>query len=199
MIIGIDGQECYSMRCTTFFLCLLCASCVFHEEYPSDWSPLVISAKECPDISGTYEDVAKFSTDDNDRGDDGLRLSDVFLGSPLGFDAKLTISHPDSTSIQTSTSDLESRHLSHTLTQAGGDYSCKDGRIWLSDHRIWEELHLYAIGYEKAQVGFTKSEDGSLVGEIRGSAGGVVLLFIPVMGSWRDHILWKVAELKSND
>lgn len=197
-IIGIDANECYSMRGAILFLCSLCSACVMHEEYPSHWSPVVVSTKECPDITGTYEDVGEVSSSDSELSDfdTGFRLSEIFLEAPLEHNAKLTISHPDANSIQASIQGSGASNKSHRHSREGGDYSCKDGKIWFSESSPWVIAEMYAIGYERGQVGFAKSEDGSLIGEVRSSGAGVAFLIVPIGGSKRDYIIWKVADVE---
>lgn len=182
------------MRWSVFWLCFLCSACVFHEDYPDDWPAVPVGIAECPDISGTYEDAALYVPNYGSP-----ELSQYFLKERLrAVDARITISQTNDHSIQVTGHGAKNSSQAHTLLRGSSDYSCKDGKIWISGGGAWLAEFGAAppgVGGERTRMGFAKAADGSLVGEGRFVAAGVVFLIIPVAASGTDYFLWRAAEV----
>ena len=54
----INSLRCCKHIKITLLIChlLILCSCVFHEQYPTDWAPFVKPSEDCLTISGTYND-----------------------------------------------------------------------------------------------------------------------------------------------
>ena len=198
---GKKAQPFSSGSCALMLpACLLCAACVFSERYPDDWSPVIVGATECPDISGTYENVGQLASDREYPVRTELRLSNHFFGHGLGFDRRITISQTDEDTIQASTYGDDS-HEPHIFSRKDGGYVCNDGSIWLSSESGWVGFG-FGIGRESMRIGFVKTEDGSLVGGLRESAAGVGIIGaqvgvpvpVPFFGSFGDYIRWNAVD-----
>jgi len=185
------------MRRSGLLLCFLCSACVFNEEYPDDWSPIVVGTTECPDISGTYEDVRVSLAAGDYPSDYEYRLSEYFLKERLDVDGQITISQPDEDRIQANVHGKDMSDRAHTLSRDNGDYACQDGMIWLSDSGLMVEqiMGTPIFGVDQTRWGFAKAVDGSLVGEMRIVEAGLMFVIVPVAGSTRNYVLWRAAEL----
>lgn len=191
------------MRHSVLLLFFLCSACAFNEEYPDNWSPVIVGTTECPDISGIYKNGGKWASEIEQSNKSDIFLSELFSEQYFEYEAEITIAHPDIDSIQAIIYSAGKSHPSLTLSRSDGDFSCKDGRIWFSESRFSDYGFgtmegILGMGYGKVRVGFTKSEDGSLVGEALYSEVGVVFIMIPVASSSKDYILWNAVGSNSN-
>lgn len=181
------------MRRSIFLICLFCSACVFNDEYPVDWPAMVVDSEECPDISGTYEDLGLSVSSDGNH-----RLSHLFLSEPLqAVDVRVTISQPDGQTLRVEALGADASEQAYRLLRDGSEYSCQEGRIWISDTDL--EIEPIgslppAVGVGRWRMGLAKALDGSLVGEERSTVVGVALVIVPFGLSGETYFLWRLAE-----
>jgi len=184
------------------FLCILCSACVSNEEYPDDWPPVVVSETDCPDISGIYRNTGLYASTNEHSFERGEGLSD-YVGGNYGAVGILfeyvVISQSDAEEIYATLHHMhnlnDTTHKTYdtrTLSRELGHFVCEDGKIWISD-TSWG-AHIIAAGRVKTRIGLAKVEDGSLVGEIQSSGGGVVFLVVPFKFSSEDYVVWSLFE-----
>jgi hypothetical protein len=173
---------------------LLCAGCVISTDYPSDWPKQVVtdSHDRCPDISGTFREPGKWASEGND-----FSLAQYILGQeqmPESFSISLDGSDRIVFTSPTSAGDSENQTV---YSQSAGEFSCDDGRLWISKSTILEPNAGIGVVISrfKEKFGFSKTEDGSLLAEYYGKGGGVMLLLmvvpIPSAGTGNDYVLWQ--------
>lgn len=176
------------MRAAITFLLATCSACIGSPQYPPDWPQPDLTAGGCPLISGTYVDVGAVASASERNGDlPSGRLSRNFFDYEDGEIAYTTITRGEDMSLFVESYAQENPQLTRQLT-LGTDFSCSDGRLWLADQtRVRDEGVNLSL---RARIGFTRTEDGNLVGETRQRATGRVLI-IPVLVRETDHILWE--------
>jgi len=185
------------VRSTTLVLCCLCAGCVYSARYPADWPRPEAVADGCPDISGSYLEYGESALLDQV----GMRsapasLSDYFFGRGDPRDTLIAISQLNERSISVAEVHAGDALRTRELNQ-NDDFSCTEGKIWF-DRGNWigegsaEDLVFYAGG-EKMRLGFSRTVDGSLLGEFH-TRGAVLAVVVPVVGGEDDYVLWRVAK-----
>lgn len=183
------------MRAVIAFLLLSCAGCVSSTQYPADWPQPDLASAECPDIVGTYDDVGRLaSTRGGQPSHPQSVLSRYFFEYDNRTIAYTKISSVDADSIRVESTEPGKDPLSRRLDR-GEDFTCSDGRLWISDPLRIVDDGLSLRGRER--IGLALSEDGSLVGESRVSARGRVLV-IPVLARETDHVLWEIHASQSD-
>ena len=186
------------------FLCILCSACVSNEEYPDDWPPVVVSDTECPDISGIYMNTGLYASTNEHSFERGEGLSD-YIGGNYGAVGTLfeyvVISQSDAEEIYATLHHIhnlnDTTHKTYdtrTLFRELGHFVCEDGRIWITETAWGAGSPLYGVGRFKTRIGLAKAKDGSLIGEIQSSGGGVVFLFVPFNYSSEDYVVWSLFE-----
>ena len=174
-------------------ICTLCSGCVLNEDYPDDWPPMADSTEACPDISGTFADLGLSTSHYG-----GHSLSRIFSrGSLAAVVTQVAISQPDDQSILVEFFGIDGSWQGQSLLRNDGDYSCEEGRIWISEtEAVVEPVGNAppAIGVARSKTGFARASDGSLVGEVRDVAAGVVFVVVPFGISARDYSLWPAAD-----
>lgn len=176
------------MRVAIIFLLAACSACVGSAQYPADWPQADLTAEGCPPISGTYVDIGAVASASQRSGDlPSGNLSQNFFDDEDDEFTYTTITRQNDTSLLVESYADERPQLTRQLT-LGTDFSCSDGRLWLADRtRVRDDGVNLSL---RARIGFTRTEDGDLVGETRQNATGRVL-FVPVIARERDHILWQ--------
>ena len=175
------------MRSVVFFACFLCAGCVITSEYPDDWpKPGVSMNGDCPDISGTYEDVGQGSLDGEWKS-----LSKTFFQSELASEGPVGIEQPDSESLVVKVTSDGIDSATRSLQRAQNDFWCEDGKLWVSD--VDKTLRVWAVARGRDNIGFSKADDGSLLSEFDSKGGGLVF-FIPVYGAVTSYFRWRAVE-----
>jgi hypothetical protein len=178
-------------------ICCFCVGCVYSARYPSNWPQPEIISGECPNISGTYVDFGESALlDQKQMRSAPASLSNYFFGSKEGRRVPIAFSHPSERSI--AVTKLERGNINKTRElDLDKDYSCRDSKIWFNRGN-WigegsvEDLVFY-VGWESAKLGFSRTVDGSLLGEFH-TRGAVLAIFVPVVGGEDDYILWRVID-----
>ncbi len=157
--------------------------------YPQDWPQPDLADLGCPDISGTYNDAGLIASalggsTDHPKGD----LSRHFFDYEESEVTHTRISRVDAGSMRVESFGSGEEPLSRLLAR-DEDFTCRNGRLWISDRLRIVDDGLSLRGQER--IGLALSADGSLVGESRIRASGRVLV-IPVLAREKDHILWEL-------
>lgn len=163
------------------------------DEYPDDWSPIVVGDTECPDISGTYEDAGLYASTNEKSFASGDRLTDYVWGNSAGvfsFMIYVVVSQSGADEIRTTIHSENKVYDTRTFSRELGHFVCEDGKIWIT--QIDWGADLFAVGRVKARIGLAKAEDGSLIGEIQSSGAGVALLVVPFKFSSEDYVRWNL-------
>jgi hypothetical protein len=172
----------------------MCSGCVATATYPGSWPEIAFDPSECPDISGVYDDVGS-SALALERSDYAYvdRLSLYFFElsgdaqTAFGGIVTTAVSHPVDGSMLIESTDAQDQVVTRTL-EFDIDYTCRDGRIWVSDRRTEGGEGAFIVG--RARIGLARTEAGSLVGETREKFAGFAFI-IPVIGSETDYVLWE--------
>jgi hypothetical protein len=183
------------MRIALYLIILGCAGCASTAEYPADWPQRapVTKGDVCPDISGTYKNAGQSAAEEHQR----LNLSDVLLIP--GIDVRILTLEHDGADIVVSR-DLDGErgglHLA-TLSSDARDFFCDEGRIWIAASN-WSDPGgdgALVLARESTTVGLSKTDDDSLLAEIKDKTSGVVMvavpLPIPVAMSGKNFVLWR--------
>ena len=94
-------------------------------EYPDDWPKAGSSLlRDCPDISGIYEDVGQGSIDG-----DWSSLSIKFLGSEPDGEASVQIEQTDSELLVIKTISGGVEGAIRSLHRSQSDFWCEDGKL----------------------------------------------------------------------
>lgn len=174
------------------FLFVFCSACASNEEYPNDWSPIVFDDSDCPDISGTYDNVGLYASRDKMLFETGYLLSNYVFEDALNdvsFFAGVVISRSDGNELRIAISSKDKTSDTHTLSREMGHFACEGGKIWIAE-TTWGVHQLYGPAYAKTRIGLAKTKDGSLVGEIQTSGVGAIFVVIPVKWSSEDYVRW---------
>jgi hypothetical protein len=175
------------MRAVIALLCLLFGGCVISSEYPDDWPKAGSSMfRDCPDISGRYEDIGQGSIDG-----EWSSLSTRFLGSEPDGEASVQIVQPDSELLVIKTISGGVESAVRSLHRSQNDFWCEDGMLWITD--VDKSLRVWAVFKGRDNTGFSKGDDGSLIAEFDSKGGGLVLL-IPVYGAVNSYFRWRAID-----
>lgn len=171
------------------FLVLSCAGCVSSAAYPTDWPQPAFTDTTCPNIFGTYADVGQLAST---RGGDSVHPQSVLSRHFFKYDnreiAYTKISAIDTQSMRVESVEPGKEPLSRRLDR-GEDFTCSDGRLWISEPMRIVDDGLSLRGRER--IGFVTSENGLLIGESRIGARGRVFV-VPVFVRERDYVLWEL-------
>lgn len=189
------------MRLVIAISCLALCGCVHTTDYPADWAETTaeISSLECPDISGRYKSLGRSADDDNTVTD--LAKWIWIPQQPERDDPRITI-WLEGRDIVVALFDPPENEINRIrLAQDYDDFSCSDGQLWISQNS-WADPQVgsggLVIAREKTQIGFSKTKDGSLLGELYQSGSGVFMLIglIPIPGATKanDFILWSAID-----
>jgi hypothetical protein len=121
------------------------------------------------------------------------RLSRIFWEDEMDPEGLIVISQPDAQTIVVEGVHDSNPNRQRTLTLAGDDFSCRDGRIWVSYPFFDAAVVIMSVAGGKETFGFAKTEDGSLLGERQSFAVGLWVL-IPVIDRIHSFILWPASE-----
>ena len=185
------------MRKAVLICCLLGSGCVFTTEYPSTWPQpeSVVVGNECPDISGRFENVGRSADDDSTT----PRLTEYAFESDIMDVEYILISHPDA---KTTVIEAEVTNESGQIRELRKDidFTCSDGKLWLSGS-YWDCCSGNALLYvarTKWRIGLTKTNDGSLVGDMHNGGVGLAMFLgiipVPGAGTMSDFLLWSISE-----
>ncbi len=191
------------MRHSVLLLFFLCSACAFNEEYPDNWSPVIVGTTECPDISGIYKNGGNWASEIEQSNKSDIFLSSYFQNNISSTKRRLLLRIPISIVFKRLFTVLASRiHLSRSLapmvtflvrTEGSGFRSLDFRTMDLGQWKAFWEWATARYGSDSQNI-----EDGSLVGEALYSEVGVVFIMIPVASSSKDYILWNAVGSNSN-
>jgi hypothetical protein len=163
----------------------------------------------CPDISGTYRnaglgsgdilfcpecpetsDYAQCAEQCTDR---RVHLSEVFFGSILAAESKISITYPNDSTIEVRLENDDTGESLRSLSRDEGDFTCNEGQVWLILDRDLE-VDLGGVAVSSRTLGLVKATDGSLVGEFHYKGSGVIFVAIPAGWSETHFIRWPLDE-----
>lgn len=176
---------------TLLLLSSLCSGCGYSTSYPPTWPEVEteLVGNDCPDISGTYKELGH----EAQEGKGASSLSSIFWEDEMDPEGLVVFSRPDTQTIVVEGAYDGNPYRQRTLTLDGDDFSCHDGKIWVSDAFFAAAVMIMAVVGGKETFGFAKTDDGSLLAEYQSSAVGVYVL-IPVIERIHSFILWPAAE-----
>ena len=110
-----------------------------------------------------------------------MRLSTFFFEGEHSFNAAMRFAVTDGESILIELIENGNLLQARELT-VGEYYTCSEGAIWLPDGGLvaesgGAEMPIFVVGIESRKVGFMKSDDGSLLGEVLARVLPWLLLF----------------------
>lgn len=156
------------------FLCFLLSmcGCIFHQQYPADWAPLVTISNGCPNISGTYVDRPAYRIPS---------LSNILIEKWVGWGKLDKATHVE---IINSNNDLKITAwnddvLIASKTYKKDDYTCSDDGIQIN---MVEATAENVVGVYWGKIILRKAVDNSLVIRSEGGFAGLGLLIIPLVG-----------------
>lgn len=172
---------------------ILLAGCLT-ARYPSQWARPELVVEGCPDISGTYLRLGQSAYAIQNNNSNYIPLTDYFFETEHGGTTHLAFSMPDRETIvveQRRGDDvLQTRELS-----LDEHYTCSEGKIWIPDGGLigGGAFPIFVVGAESRKIGFVKTNDGSLLGEVL-AKGVAVAVVVPFGGSEHDYLLWTATE-----
>jgi hypothetical protein len=168
------------------------ASCAnIKREYPKEWSPLKLSSlgEQCPDISGIYLESGEPAYECPGWHKKCRSLSFNLLSNNIGYmeiwdkSSKPSFLHGSLVEIKQEKNDqieifLRGKHgkdksfvRREMLTLQRGDYTCKDGSIYLKPRAIYLLLYISnVVGTETREI--LTSEHGELIIHIKQNYAG---------------------------
>jgi hypothetical protein len=150
-----------------------------------------VNDRECPDISGTYDNVGLYASRNKMLFETGYLLSDFVFNDleVVSYLEGVSISQPGANELRITISSKHNVYDAHSLSGELGDFICEDGKIWIAE-TVWGVHQLSGAQYGNTRIGLAKAEDGSLVGELQSSGVGVALVVIPMKWSSEDYVRW---------
>jgi len=168
---------------------LFFTSCVIHQDYPSGWDSLIrVEKNKCPDIAGTYIDLGEVAEGKYPRSFSRL----LFPNEPIGGTHVQIMQHDETMEVSVwSWGNLVRKRL---YSKANKEYSCSSEGIEIPFKEGYGGEG-FELGMGWGKLCLTKSADGSLIMNKKGSAAGVVLI-IPVVGYGSGWYRFKQANLE---
>jgi hypothetical protein len=181
--------------------------CISRDSYPDTWPPGVVSAAECPDISGIFEndgsasgnvlfcpggctDKADYAHCADECSDALVQLSEIFLAEVLPDNSKVAFRQLDEDKTEVRIEGPDASYSVRQLSHNDNDFMCNEGKFWVSlDEEI--EVDIGGVAFSSRKIGFSRAMDGSLIGEFHHKGRGVILVAIPAGWSERRFIRWR--------
>lgn len=192
-LYGRSSWKCLAHR-SALILCLLsgAGACSMHQQYPTEWAPLVPPSKGCLDISGIYIDTVNPHKIPS--------LSNILIKKWVGAGKLDKASHVEimkgGDNALTATAWNDSVAIA-SKTYKSGQYICTDRGIEINMGVDTTAQNVVGVSWGK--VTLAKAGDGSLVVISEGGGAGLGFLIIPIVGSDLQYFRYPVKKEERQD